>query len=433
MNYSQAIHYLYNRLPVFHLKGGDAYKPGLSNTKKLLEGLGNPQLRFKSIHIAGTNGKGSVSNMLSAVLQSAGYKTGLYTSPHLVDFGERIRINGQTIEEDYVVDFVNRTADLVETISPSFFELTMAMAFDYFASHKVEIAIVEAGLGGRLDSTNILHPIVSIITNIAFDHVEFLGNDLGKIASEKAGIIKQGIPVVVGEYLPETKAVFLHKASELNAPIVFVQDKYTVDLLETKADYNLLKVNTNSYKLGLLGNYQLKNLPTVLESIEFIKRNQFEINNIDIENGLRNVSKLTGLRGRWEKLSQNPLIIADTAHNANGIEELSKQLAYMKFHKLHLITGVVKDKDLEQILNLLPKYASYYFTQAQIPRALDAEILKQKANDFGLVGNSYKSILLAINAALDSATEKDLIVIAGSNFVVGEALQHPLFLRESLD
>lgn len=433
MNFTEAIQYLYDRLPVFHLKGGDAYKPGLANTILMLEGLNNPHHRFKSIHIAGTNGKGSVSNMLAAVLQSAGYKTGLYTSPHLVNFGERIRINGQMIDEVYLIDFIERTKPMVEKISPSFFELTMAMAFDYFALKKVDIAIIEAGLGGRLDSTNILKPILSIITNIAFDHVEFLGNDLGKIAFEKAGIIKENTPVVVGEYLTETKDVFLSKAKEMNAVLSFVQQKYTVELIENRIDYNLVNINGVEFELGLMGNYQLKNIPTVIESIEFLKQNGFTIHLDAIQKGLSHVTKLTGLRGRWEKLYENPLIIADTAHNANGIEELSNQLLTMNYKQLHIITGLVKDKDIDEILNLMPSNAIYYFTKAQIARALDENILKLKARDFNLIGDSFTSISIAIDAAFKAADKDDLIVIAGSNFVVGEALQHPLFLTKTLN
>lgn len=433
MNYKEALDYLYNRLPVFHLKGGEAYKPGLKNTILLLNALGNPQDNFKSIHIAGTNGKGSVSNMLSAILQSAGYKTGLYTSPHLIDFGERIRIDGKMVDHNFVIDFVSRTKQIVEHIQPSFFELTMAMAFDYFSQNKVEIAIIEAGLGGRLDSTNILKPILSVITNIAFDHTEFLGKDLSKIAFEKAGIIKENTPVIIGEYLAETRPVFVAKARDTNSELVFVQDKYLVRLGHSSSEYNEVYINSISVKLGLKGEYQLKNLPSVLEAIDILKKINYKIDDNSISDGLLNVCKLTGLRGRWEILSHNPLIIADTAHNSNGIEELTRQLVNLSYKQLHLITGVVKEKDLNQILKLLPENAIYYFTQAKTPRALDAEILKKEAERFHLKGKSYTEILDAVNMAFKNASKDDLIIIAGSNFVVGEALQSPLFLTESLN
>lgn len=423
MNYSQALEYLYNRLPVFHLQGGNAYKPGLDNTVRLLEGLGNPHLKFKSIHIAGTNGKGSVSNMLAAVLQTSNLKTGLYTSPHLVDFGERIRINGQMIDKDFVVDFVEKTKDLVATISPSFFELTMAMAFDYFALNGVEIAVIEAGLGGRLDSTNILNPELSIITNIALDHTEFLGDNLSKIAFEKAGIIKQNTPVVVGEYLPETKKVFFEKALEKSAPVYFVQDLFSTEILKTVSTKLQVSVDSHIYKLDLQGEYQAKNLPTVLKAIEILKNKGFDLKNESA--ALENVSVLTGLRGRWEILSENPRIIVDTAHNCNGLELVVEQVSKMKFNALHIITGVVKDKDLDGILELLPEYAKYYFTQASTPRALDADILKKRAEAYKLSGTAYPVLNDAIKTALNAYSENDLILILGSNFVVGEALQYP--------
>lgn len=424
-SYKAAIEYLYDRLPVFHHVGGAAYKPGLDNTVKLMNVLDNPHCKFKCIHVAGTNGKGSVSNMLSAIFQSAGYKTGLYTSPHLVDFAERIRINGEMIDQSYVVDFVKQQQTALETIQPSFFEATMAMAFNYFADKQVDIAIVEVGLGGRLDSTNVVDPILSVITNISFDHVAFLGDTLEKIAIEKAGIIKLLRPVVIGEWLPETKSVFEQKALEMNAPIYFANQ----NLVLSSTNNGLLHVTdgTTTYKLDLCGEYQLKNLATVLKvvevfiTLESVTNMQLQINDVLV--GLEHVTKLTGLQGRWQLLKSSPNIIADTGHNLAGIEYVVQQLKKENYQHLHIIIGFANDKDISYILNILPQNARYYFTQAQINRALAANELQKIALESGLIGNQYNTIAEALKVATENASTNDLIFIGGSNFVVGEAIE----------
>jgi dihydrofolate synthase/folylpolyglutamate synthase len=421
MNYQQSLNYLYNRLPVFHISGGSAYKPGLDNTIRLLAALNNPHRKFKTIHIAGTNGKGSVSHMLAAVMQQSGYKTGLYTSPHLVDFGERIRINGIMINEDYVVQFVENYKDLVEQVQPSFFELTMAMAFSYFAHESVDIAIIETGLGGRLDSTNIITPELSIITNIGMDHTDFLGNTLSKIAYEKAGIIKSGIPVVIGEVLDETRTIFTEKASETKSKLIFAEEKHSLHTLESNNKELIVTNNVDKWESELTGNYQLKNIATLLAAIDELKFKSYTIPDIKLKEGLKNVCKLTGLRGRWEVLSEHPLQIADTGHNVDGINAVVKQLNNYTNRK-HIVIGMVNDKDVSGVLKLLPTSATYYFTNAQVKRALPATELKKLAQEFNLSGNAYSTIKAAIEAARQSAGADGLILITGSNFVVGEAL-----------
>lgn len=425
MNYQETLEYLYNRLPVFHLIGSEAYKPGLDNTVRLMEFLGNPHTKFRSIHVAGTNGKGSVSNFLAAILQESGYKVGLYTSPHLVDFGERIRINGLMIDENYVIDFISRYSDVIETVKPSFFELTMAMAFSYFADNKVDIAVIEVGLGGRLDSTNIINPELSIITNIGFDHIEFLGNTLPQIAYEKAGIIKKHVPVVVGEYLDETKPVFLKKAAEMEADIYFVEDSTTLPkFIRYEANKMVFKHDNHEYSSDLIGQYQLKNIATVLFSCDVINssKSSIKVSSNAIFKGIENVCEITGLRGRWETLQNNPLIIADTGHNVPGIKVVVEQLKFHHYKSLRIIFGMVNDKDISGVLQLLPDNAIYYFTQAQVKRALNADELKQKAEVFNLRGKVYHTINDAVNIAIDESDTDDLILITGSNFVVGEAL-----------
>ena len=425
MTYSESIQYLYDRLPVFHHVGGAAYKPGLDNTISLMNVLGNPHKSFKSIHIAGTNGKGSVSHMLAAVLQSAGYQVGLYTSPHLVDFGERIRVNGKMIEQRYVVDFVEQNKVAFEEIQPSFFETTMAMAFAYFADCKVDIAVVEVGLGGRLDSTNIIEPEFSVITNISFDHVGFLGDTLEKIAFEKAGIIKPNTPVIVGEVLPETKAVFEAKAKLENALLLFAENLLKVEFKGYRQHKMLVETSENkSFTLGLMGNYQLKNIVTSLTAIEQLNKIGFNVSDKNIFDGLANVCELTGLEGRWQKLCDTPLIIADTGHNVAGIQFVVEQLNSQSFRTLRIVIGVVNDKDINEILKLLPVRAVYYFTQARIERALDAEILKNKAESIGLNGHAYHSVEQAIKSAVIESETNDLVFIGGSNFIVGEALNY---------
>lgn len=424
--YSEALQYLYDRLPVFHHIGGAAYKPGLDNTIKLLNAFDNPQQKFKCIHIAGTNGKGSVSNMLSAVFQSAGYKTGLYTSPHLVDFGERIRVDGQMIAQNYVIEFVKKHQSVFDEIQPSFFEATMAMAFCYFADKQVDIAIIETGLGGRLDSTNIVIPLLSVITNISFDHVAFLGDTLEKIAFEKAGIIKTGIPVIVGEWLPETKPVFEKTASEKNAPIYFAEetfDKYYIENQKFVIESSIGKIVSD-----LSGKYQLRNLSTVLKSLEVFRANysnDFTIDNKKILHGLENVCTLTGLQGRWQTLQYKPKVITDTGHNEAGIAFVCEQLQQQNFETLRIVIGFANDKDISKILKLLPANAKYYFTQANVQRAMEADKLAEKALSVGLNGAYHNSVKESVKAAINEAAPEDLIFIGGSNFVVGEAI--PLF------
>ncbi|MEI8273062.1 MAG: folylpolyglutamate synthase/dihydrofolate synthase family protein [Paludibacter sp.] len=423
MKYNETIQYLYNCLPVFHHVGGLAYKPGLDNTIKLMNALGNPHTRFRSIHIAGTNGKGSVSHLLAAVLQSAGYKVGLYTSPHLVDFGERIRINGEMIEQQYVVDFVEQKKILFEEIRPSFFEVSMAMAFNYFADYKIDIAIVEVGLGGRLDSTNILLPELSVITNISYDHLAFLGDTLEKIAFEKAGIIKKNTPVVIGEAITETKSVFEMKAKFENAPIQFTEDLLSVVFKEYMNQKMIVETFDNKrYTVGLCGLYQLKNIATTLTAIENLKLLDFKIFENDVQLGLKNVCELTGLEGRWQKLQENPRVIADTGHNESGIRYVVEQLRLQKYKTLRIVIGMVNDKDISAVLALLPIEAIYYFTQASIERALSPDLLRNQAESVGLSGKAYLSVEQAIKSAITDAETDDLVFVGGSNFIVGEAL-----------
>lgn len=422
--YSQTLQYLYNRLPVFHQIGGAAYKPGLDNSVHLMNALNNPQTKYKTIHVAGTNGKGSVSHFLAAILQKAGYKVGLYTSPHLVDFGERIRVDGQMIEQQYVIDFVAKHKDLFSKIEPSFFEATMAMAFDYFAFCKVDVAIIEVGLGGRLDSTNILQPELSVITNISFDHVEFLGDTLEKIASEKAGIIKRNTPVVIGEAVPETRIVFEAKAKEMNAPLFFAEERFKVSLKEYFDGKMLVETSDKvMYKIGLCGNYQLKNIATTLTAVEQLTTLDFSISEVAIKQGLELVTEITQLQGRWQVLQQSsPLVVCDTAHNVSGIEFVVEQLKAQMYKTLRIVMGVVNDKDISSVMAILPTEAQYYFTQANIARALPADQLLEKGKSYGLKGNSYMSVKEAIKSAIEDSELNDLVFIGGSNFVVGEAI-----------
>ena len=406
--------------------GAAAYKEDLTNTIKLCEAIGNPHTKFKSVHIAGTNGKGSVSHMLAAIFQTAGFKTGLYTSPHLKDFRERITINGEFVDENFIVDFVETVQPLIDEIEPSFFEITVAMAFAYFAQRQIDIAIIEVGLGGRLDSTNIITPELSVITNISYDHVNILGDTLEKIAFEKAGIIKNNVPVVIGEYHNETHSVFEKKAAEENAPLSFADKKRFVaewkfDKTELLAEVTSTHNNEkNYYHLDLTGIYQIKNLVTVLESINVLQRKGWNITEAHLQKALRQVKKLTGLHGRWEIIHEHPTIVLDVAHNEDGIKNLTEQIEITDHEELHIVIGMVKDKDVAKILSLLPKHACYYFTKAQIPRAFPEDELAESAAAVGLQGNNYPEVNIALRSALSSAAKKDLIVVCGSVFVVGE-------------
>jgi dihydrofolate synthase/folylpolyglutamate synthase len=424
MNYRETVQYMFERLPMFSRIGAAAIKKDLDNTLALCSALQNPQLKFPSIHVAGTNGKGSVSHMLASVLQKAGFKTGLYTSPHLKDFRERIRINGKPVEEKIVVDFIATNQQLIEKIEPSFFELTVAMAFDVFAKEQVEIAVIETGLGGRLDSTNIISPILSVITNIGFDHMQLLGNTLPEIAFEKAGIIKPNTPVVIGEQIPETKPVFVKKASDCNSKLTYAGDSFRViscsqnELLsvEIKDKEN----NTKLYQLDLKGNYQQKNLLTVLQAIYILRSLGWKLSDENIKEGLCTVQLTTGLAGRWQLVHQQPQVILDVAHNADGIRQMVSQLKETVYRKLHIVIGMVNDKDISSVLNLLPADAIYYFTKAQIPRAMNEVQLQTMAHAAGLFGKHFPTVKTALSDALIKAEKEDLILVCGSVFVVGE-------------
>jgi dihydrofolate synthase/folylpolyglutamate synthase len=424
MNYAETVSYLFNQLPMFSKIGEAAYKKDLTNTIALCEVLDNPHKKFKSIHIAGTNGKGSTSHMLAAIMQAAGFKTGLYTSPHLYDFRERIKINGTCCSEEFVINFTNRIQHQIETISPSFFEITVAMAFDYFAQNEVDIAIIETGLGGRLDSTNIILPELSIITNIGMDHMNLLGNTLTAIAGEKAGIIKPFVPVVIGEYNNETLPVFI--AAAKSSPISFAEDeRYISDWLYQQPLLNVTVVDKTKneyqhYALDLTGFYQTKNLLTVLEACKVLQKNGWNIQSNHIKDGLSNVKKLTGLQGRWEIIQANPTMVLDVGHNVDGIKAILTQLDLSNFKQLHWVMGMVKDKDIQAVLQLLPSTAKYYFTKASIPRALDEQDLLTQAKEFGLTGTAFKDVNSAIDAAKENADFSDLILVCGSVFVIAE-------------
>ncbi|MFD0763996.1 bifunctional folylpolyglutamate synthase/dihydrofolate synthase [Mucilaginibacter lutimaris] len=432
MNYAETLNYLYTQLPVFTRVGASAYKEDLTNTIALLNILDNPEHGFKSVHVGGTNGKGSTSHMLAAILQVAGYKTGLYTSPHLKDFRERIRINGEMISEQTVIDFVAKHRPDFEQIQPSFFEMTVALAFDVFAKEQVDIAIVEVGLGGRLDSTNVISPLLSVITNIGWDHMNLLGDTLPKIAGEKAGIIKPSTPVVIGEYQQEVANVFTEKAKSVDAPLVFasvIKSKVKNQNSKANLDFMTLIVPTDdsglkTYDLtiDLPGTYQLNNVRTVLTAVDELRKQGFIITNEHITTALKQVKTLTGLHGRWEVLSHNPLTICDTGHNPEGIAEVLKNIANVKYHHLHFVIGMVNDKDISKVLSMLPKDATYYFCRPDIPRGLEAESLKEKAEGFELKGNTYNSVKEALNAAQANATDKDLVFAGGSTFVVAEVV-----------
>jgi dihydrofolate synthase/folylpolyglutamate synthase len=424
MNYQETVDYLFNKLPMFSRLGAAAYKKDLTNTILLCEAIGNPQKKIKTIHVAGTNGKGSTSHMLAAILQTAGYKTGLYTSPHLHDFRERIKINGAVCTEEFVVNFTKKIQPQIEKFEPSFFEITVAMAFDYFAQEQVDIAVIEVGLGGRLDSTNIIEPEISVITNIGWDHMNLLGNTLEAIAGEKAGIIKPHIPVIIGEAIAETKPVF--DAAAINSPIIYAQEKrYMSDWINEDHHLRITVVDKEkneyeSYLLDLTGLYQSKNLITVLEACTQLNRLGWNINKPCIHKALQSVKKLTGLHGRWEIIQHYPRVVMDVGHNVDGIRAINQQLELSNYQHLHIVFGMVKDKDISAVLQLLPIHASYYFTKATIPRAMDEIALQEAALAFGLNGHSFIEVNQAIKEALSNATPNDLILVCGSVFLVGE-------------
>lgn len=424
MNYLETVNYLFNIAPVFEHIGASAYKEGLDNTYLLDEHFGHPHRKFKSIHIAGTNGKGSCSHTLAAILQNDGYKVGLYTSPHIMDFRERIKINGECISKEYVIEFVNQEKNLFEKIHPSFFEVTTALAFKYFAEQHVDYAIIEVGLGGRLDCTNIITPILSIITNISFDHTNFLGNTLEKIAKEKAGIIKQNIPVIIGETTNETKPVFKTCAESMNAEIIYADENDEIISFTMNEDGGIT-YNTRSFGIiqGELGGlYQKKNTNTILHAVRFLYNQHIIKNTGSINNGFYNVCKLTGLIGRWQKIGSNPSVICDTGHNVGGWTYISRQLQLQKYNKLHIVFGMVNDKDVDGVMCLLPKNAHYYFTKPQSKRAIPEKDIQRKAMTHGLAGDCYNDVPSAYTAAKKMATPDDMIFIGGSSYIVSDLL-----------
>lgn len=408
MDYQDTLTYLYNSTPIFQQVGGSAYKEGLENTLALDEHFGHPHRKFRTIHVAGTNGKGSCSHTIAAILQEAGYSVGLYTSPHLVDFRERIRVNGQPIPEEYVIRFVEEKRCFFEPLHPSFFELTTAMAFRYFADVEIDVAVIEVGLGGRLDCTNIIRPDLCIITNISLDHTQFLGNTLPQIAREKAGIIKSGIPVVIGETTPETKSVFQKRAGEVNAPIYFAEEN-------GREDYPGIEYE-------LKGLYQKKNSRTILTALPLLKEAGYRLDEQSVRRGFAHVTELTGLMGRWQKLQNHPTLICDTGHNVGGITYIVEQLKQQAFHNLHIIIGMVNDKDIQGVLALLPEDAIYYFTQASVKRALPANDLQKLAESDGLKGNCYPDVPSAVRAAQEKSLPEDFIFVGGSSFIVADLL-----------
>ncbi len=424
-NFQEVLSYLYGLLPMYQRVGNSAIKKNLDNTIALCKHYGDPHLKFKSIHIAGTNGKGSVSHMLSSVLQEAGYHTGLYTSPHLKSFTERIRVNGLNISEEYVIDFVESSKAIIEKVEPSFFELTVAMAFKYFADSRVDLAVVEVGLGGRLDSTNVIHPLVSLITNIGLDHAEMLGDTLEKIAFEKAGIIKQGTPVVISERQETISNVFLEQAGNKKADLYFAGDELQCKNVRSeiyRLKFDLYKCNQlmiEGLVTDLAGKYQVKNVPGVIKVLELLPQ-EFSVSKDEIRKGLGKVVVNTGLKGRWQILQESPLVICDTGHNVEGITEVVRNLSETPYHKLYLILGMVKEKDCQKILELLPKEANYYYCEPDIPRMQSAVRLNEVARSIGREGGIIPDVNEALDFVLQKANKDDLIFIGGSNFVIAE-------------
>lgn len=424
MTYQETLNWLFAQLPMYQREGQAAYKANLNNTLKLDAHFQHPHHQFKSIHVAGTNGKGSVSHMLASILQEAGYKTGLYTSPHLKDFRERIKVNGKMIDEAYVIDFVSQNKELFASIQPSFFEMTVAMAFKYFADQQVDVAVIEVGLGGRLDSTNIITPLVSVITNISFDHMALLGDTLPKIAAEKAGIIKPGIPAIIGTQDNAYDFVFKEKATGCRAPLVFASSEWntTQNPDKTYHFHNRMGVTFSNIESELKGAYQRKNIPVVLETALSLRNNGLHISDQNIREGIAHAIRNTGLLGRWQSLATTPYTVCDTGHNIDGLTEIVAQLKTCTYDKLHIVIGMVSDKDVSSVLNILPKDACYYFCKASIPRAMDENILAEKAKSAGLKGNTYPTVSQAYEAAKQNASPQDMIYIGGSTFVVAEVI-----------
>ncbi len=432
MNYQETLEYLFSQLPMFHRIGPAAYKANLDNTLALSQHLGKPETKFRSIHIAGTNGKGSVANMLASVLQQQGYKTGLATSPHLKDFRERIRINGQMIPKREVASFIGQHRSFFERLNPSFFEITIALTFDYFARQQVEIAVIETGLGGRLDSTNIVSPEICIITNIGLDHMNLLGDTLPKIAAEKAGVIKEGVPVVIGKYQPEIHHVFEEVAAGKNAPLFLAKDYFETAFAEIKEyqgqplQYITFKSPSGERKTlatDLMGSYQEENLAAVLTAVELLNRGGgVSVSDNALREGLCRVQQNTGFKGRWLQIGKRPRIIVDTGHNADGLQQVIKQLSKLNFEKLHIVLGMVDDKDITGVLSLFPQTAQYYFCKPDVPRGLDAQKLGAKALEHGLYGETFTSVKMALQAAKGRASARDLIFVGGSTFVVAEVV-----------
>jgi dihydrofolate synthase/folylpolyglutamate synthase len=433
MTYKEAVEYLYTQTPLFQNVGQEAYKEGLYNTVTIDRHLGCPHKLYKTIHVAGTNGKGSVSHTLAAILQASGYKTGLYTSPHLTDFRERIRVNGKPVTPEFVVKFIERNREFLEPLHPSFFEVTTAMAFSWFAEQEVDVAVIETGLGGRLDCTNIIKPVLSIITNIGYDHMKFLGETLPGIAFEKAGIIKKNVPVVIGEHTPETRTVFERKAEEVSTRIVFAEDNCKII---SQKYHNPSKVvyETAAYpalESGLAGLCQEKNANTILTALDELKKKKFNIPESAVRKGFKNVCRMTGLRGRWQLVSKKPDIICDTGHNSHGLKYIARHLEELSakpgFGQLRIVMGMVNDKDITDVLALMPRNARYYFTQASVKRALDASTLRDLARQAGLTGRVYRSVAQAVDTARREAAQNDLIFVGGSTFVVADLLTMPEF------
>ncbi|TAJ12164.1 bifunctional folylpolyglutamate synthase/dihydrofolate synthase [Marinilabiliaceae bacterium JC017] len=429
MTYQETLDFLFSQLPMYQRVGKAAYKANLDNTLALDNYFGQPHKAYKTIHVAGTNGKGSVSNCLAAVLQSAGYKVGLYTSPHLTDFRERIRVNGEMIPEDEVVSFVAQHSGIIEKVQPSFFEMTVAMAFDYFKRQDIDVALVEVGLGGRLDSTNIITPELSVITNIGLDHTALLGDTKPLIAAEKAGVIKKNVPVVIGETDPEVQQVFQQKAAAEGVPVVFADQQFNILLatmsIDNKQVFQVYKGDVKQWpdlQVGLLGMYQRKNILTVLTACELLNKGNFSISDEAIRQGLAEVQKLTGFGGRWQEIGHNPRIVCDTGHNKDGVQEVVAQIANTPHEKLHMVWGMVSDKDVDAVLNLLPRQAHYYFARASVARSCDENRLKEIAGKYNLVGEAFPDVKKAMAEAKKNAGPNDLIFIGGSTFVVADAL-----------